>query len=262
MANSHMENQEPSPGVIARNLGGRPKGSRDRVPRVRGKATFRELYDNEVEKHAPKIVKAMIRSAIRGDSRAQTDLANRILGKPADQVQLSGPGGTPLVLQAAAPLALALMSTEELRALAGLQVKLGLGQVIDLEPQPANPAPSEHPRARGLNPPDQPGHLPPVPLLLESTSNQVTELPELPTPEGHQVTQLEDQPDHHNPTPPPQPAAGGNEAQPVNIEAGEPVAASHTPAGAPPQVAPPLAGPAQLDPQDARPSAASPDTVP
>lgn len=127
---------------------GRPRGSRDRLPRVeqRRKASFRELYDTEVEKNAPKIIKAAIEAATRGDSRALVDCLNRVIGPPAQKMELSGPGGTPIALQAAAPIALAMMSTDELRALVSFHKRIGLpdveGRAVESGPSPPLSLPS------------------------------------------------------------------------------------------------------------------------
>jgi len=130
------------------------------------------MYDNEVQKNAPRIIRAAIRQATRGDSRALVDVLNRVLGPPSQRLEVTGPGGAPLALQAAAPVALALMSTEELRALLGLQRRLGLPDVQvqavrDLiEARPSDPA------AGALEPAAEPGQIEPLSTssLLDSTS--------------------------------------------------------------------------------------------
>jgi len=126
------------------NRGGRPKGSRDKLPRVRGKESFREMYDNEVAKNAGKIVKAAIRAATRGDSRALTDVLNRVLGQPKATLELSGPGGAPIAIQAATATALALMSTAELQALASFAAKTGQSNLAPQAPRARLAASTSH----------------------------------------------------------------------------------------------------------------------
>jgi len=121
-------NQSAKPKNGGRRPGaGRPLGSKDKVPQVtkRRRASFREAWDNQLERHAPHIVAAYFRAGIRGDSRILLDLANRILGKPTESIELSGPGGAPIAIQAATATALALMSTAELQALASFAAKTG-----------------------------------------------------------------------------------------------------------------------------------------
>lgn len=200
---------------------GRPKGSKDILPRIVAprRRSFRELYDSEVEKHAPKLVKALIKAALRGDSRAQVDLANRVLGKPKETVELSGPGGAPLALQAAAPVALALMTTEELRALAALNRRLG---VPDIEAAPIHRALAEH-GDQAPDPPDVPGD--------DGSSPPPSLLSVLHSPSPFSVPPLlqDDAPDPHAPeqtqqaAPPP---AGENIANEDGGKDGEPAPGS------------------------------------
>jgi hypothetical protein len=144
------DNQTAPPKRGGRRAGaGRKRGVANKLPRVspRVKKTFNELWKDGVLEHGPAMLRAYFRGGRRGDPKILLDFGNRVMGRPRESIELSGPGGTPLLLQTAAPVALALMSTEELRALASLQTRLGLPDIELLHPPP-----------RGLNPPDEPAH--------------------------------------------------------------------------------------------------------
>lgn len=223
-----------------------------RVAPVR-KKSFHEAWDNELEKHGPAIVKAYFNAAKRGDSKILLDLGNRILGKPRESIELSGPGGAPIALQAAAPIALALMSSEELRALAGFQSRLGLP---DVELIAGHATRSEQPNTAEEEPDDQtaePGPTSPVPLLPSLPAlpapQPVSHQPNRPTSAGTEDTEHTT----HNPEQPaPLPPEGDNEDIDGQDDAG-PVRASHDPEAAPAAALEAQPGPGFIGPTTAEP---------
>jgi hypothetical protein len=58
------------------------------------------------------------KAILAGDSKILVDAANRLMGRPVTSVELSGPGGQPVRIQAAAAVALALSDPAQLSALA------------------------------------------------------------------------------------------------------------------------------------------------
>lgn len=147
---------------------GRPKGARDISPRVRMDA--RSVFSRIAERRFPRIVAAYVRRAEQGDTRAGQDLLNRIIGPAPQRVEVSGPGGAAIAVQQLAPVALALMSTDELRALATFHRRLGLlppALAIDVAPGP--------PEEPG---PDAPPTAPSSPLSL--TPSELTRAPRAP----------------------------------------------------------------------------------
>ncbi len=75
---------------------GRPKGSRNKLTTER-KATVREM----AMEHVPAAMKALAEVAAKGSDAARVTAANSILdrafGKAAQSVELSGPGGGPVM---------------------------------------------------------------------------------------------------------------------------------------------------------------------
>lgn len=127
---------------------GRRRGSKDKIPRIPPdrKASFRERFEEAAVKNWDRVVDALVEAAARGDTRAGVEFFNRVLGPSTQKVELSGPGGTPIALQAAAPIALAMMSTDELRALVAFHKRIGLpdveGRAVESGPTPPLSLPS------------------------------------------------------------------------------------------------------------------------
>jgi hypothetical protein len=98
---------------------GRKRGAVDRVRREPRpvREAFGALYARRMQEESAAIVEAAVTASRSGDNRVLLDTLNRFLGRPVQAVEVSGPGGTPVRLQALAATALALMSTQELRAL-------------------------------------------------------------------------------------------------------------------------------------------------
>jgi hypothetical protein len=110
----------------ARPGAGRPKGKRDSEPRFepRTKRTFLEQFHEQIEGNADAIISAYLTACLAGDARVIVDLMNRLLGKPATAIELSGPGGHPVRLEAMTQAALAQLTSAELDALSALNAKL------------------------------------------------------------------------------------------------------------------------------------------
>jgi hypothetical protein len=62
-------------------------------------------------------MRAFWRAIDAGDSKILKDTLDRVLGRPVTAIELSGPGGGPLRVQAASVVALALAAPEQLAAL-------------------------------------------------------------------------------------------------------------------------------------------------
>ena len=86
--------------------------------------TFAQAFSEQLAKKQDKVIEALFTAAIAGDSRILVDLVNRVLGRPTQSIELSGPGGTPLRLQAVTQAALAQLSPSDLDALDRLQARL------------------------------------------------------------------------------------------------------------------------------------------
>jgi len=101
------------------NQTGRPPGPAT-MPRIPSavKERFAEQYKREMRAFAGEYFKAYKKAIQSGDSKIIIDAGNRLMGRPVTSVELSGPGGQPIRLQAAAAVALALSDPAQLSALA------------------------------------------------------------------------------------------------------------------------------------------------
>jgi hypothetical protein len=111
------------------------------IPRkpTRTMRSFQEEFNAGLATNQSKVIAALFRNACAGDSKILIELTNRVLGRVPDRVELSGPGGAPIRLQALASVALSQLSSSELAALDALQSRLQLPaatQVIDIIPSP------------------------------------------------------------------------------------------------------------------------------
>lgn len=112
---------------------GRPKGAKDKTKRLsqKYKATFAERYREQVEIHADKLIQAAITAGTRGDSRMLLDMVTRFVGPARTAVEVSGPNGAPLQLQAMTAAALVSLTDAQLDALSQLHQDLGLVASVD-----------------------------------------------------------------------------------------------------------------------------------
>jgi len=125
----------------ARRGAGRPRGVTDSHPRfpTEVKQSFAELYRTRIDAEAPAILNAVITSAKGRDSRIIVDLLNRLLGRPALALEISGPGGAPVRLQAMTAVVLAQLSEAEFEVIESLNKRLlgapglaGAAPVVDV----------------------------------------------------------------------------------------------------------------------------------
>ena len=102
----------------ARPGSGRPPGP-ERLPRIptKIKEQFAVQYKREMRAFAGEFFAAYKRAIQAGDSKILIDAANRLMGRPVTSVELSGPGGQPIRMQAAAAVALALSDPVQMAAL-------------------------------------------------------------------------------------------------------------------------------------------------
>jgi len=76
--------------------GGAPKGSRNAA---KGKMWFDAIRKEVVQRAAlPDIAKAVVDAALKGELWAIQEIGNRLDGKPAQAVEVSGPDGDPIQL--------------------------------------------------------------------------------------------------------------------------------------------------------------------
>ena len=75
---------------------GRPKGSRNKLTTER-KATLRELVDDHVEGAVAALVQVYQTGSDAAKVAAATAILDRRFGKPSQAVELSGPGGGPVL---------------------------------------------------------------------------------------------------------------------------------------------------------------------
>lgn len=106
--------------------GGRPKGAKDKQQRLspKLKASFAEAYKTKVEENAERLIDAAINAGTRGDSRMLLDMISRFVGPARSSLELSGPNGAPLQLQAMAAAALVGLSDAQLDALESFHAAL------------------------------------------------------------------------------------------------------------------------------------------
>jgi len=126
------------------NPNGRPPGRRETQPRAprldpKIRESFIEVYRRQVESNAQRLVRKSLQMALKGDSRMIIDIFDRYLGKAIQSIELSGPGGGPLRLQAMTAVALAQLDEGELRALEALNQRLAQAT----EPQPVALLPAQ-----------------------------------------------------------------------------------------------------------------------
>ena len=103
---------------------GRPVGVIETRPRQRIPPPVRKglaaEYKAQVVKDADgaqRVMRAWWKAIDSGDSRILKDTLDRVMGRPVTAIELSGPGGGPLLVQAASLVALSLASPEQLDAL-------------------------------------------------------------------------------------------------------------------------------------------------
>ena len=110
----------------ARPGAGRPRGRKDSEPRFepRTKRSFLAQFHERIEGNADAIIGAYLTACLAGDARVIVDLMNRLLGKPATTVELSGPGGNAVRLEAVTQAALAQLTGDDLAALGTLNARL------------------------------------------------------------------------------------------------------------------------------------------
>lgn len=150
--------------------GGRPKGAKDTQPRLSraNKRTFRERYETAVEKNARQLIDAAIKAGTRGDSRMLLDMVTRFVGPARTSLEISGPNGAPLQLQAMTAAALVSLTDAQLDALAAFHAQLQPAPSGDSALSPLLLPPGQTlPPARAGSPTladdhDTPGHTPDV----------------------------------------------------------------------------------------------------
>lgn len=115
-----------NPAEKPRNKGGRPKGAK--TLKVTGwlRHDLETTFNAEAARSGARVIRAYFDRAVKGDTRAGQDILTRMIGPAPQRVEVSGPGGSPVAVQQLAPVALALMSTEQLAALAAFHRGLGL----------------------------------------------------------------------------------------------------------------------------------------
>ena len=151
-------------------------------PRARTVKSAADVFDNLARRRAGRVMRAYFKRAEAGDTRAGQDLLNRIIGPAPQRLEVSGPNGSAIQLQQAAPLALSLMTQAELLAIQAFQRRLGLeAPAVDAQVvEPDDRSPGEAPEAAsaivepGQSPP------PPSPLLLDSLPTIPDTRPALP----------------------------------------------------------------------------------
>jgi len=105
---------------------GRKRGSPDRTPRESRpvREEFGSLYRRRMREESAAIVEAAVVASRSGDHRILLDTLARHMGRPVQSLEVSGPGGSPIRLQAMTAVVLAQMSDAELDALESLNRRL------------------------------------------------------------------------------------------------------------------------------------------
>ena len=102
----------------ARPGAGRPPGP-DKYPRIPAglKESFQAQFKREMRLYFSDFLTSYKAAIKAGDSKILVDAANRLMGRPVTSVELSGPGGEPIRVKAAAVIALALSDPAQMAAL-------------------------------------------------------------------------------------------------------------------------------------------------
>jgi len=123
--------------TITPRTAGRPLGSKDKHRRIvrtaQERITFAQAYQAAQARYGARIVRKAFQMAMKGDSRMLVDALNRLMGMPRQSLEVSGPGGQPIRVQAMAGVVLAQLDEGELRGLEALNARLAQA----VEPQPA-----------------------------------------------------------------------------------------------------------------------------